>query len=264
MNDFASMLNTSQIAQLEAKLSAFEKESSNEISLVIIPSLAGDTIENFAEKLFKEWGIGKAKNDNGVLLLVSRDDRKLRIEVGYGLEGALTDARSYSIIKNTLTPSFRRGDYYGGINSALDDIISATKGEYSSQKSGGRSLSLSFDDYFWILFYIIGALIWLSSIFARSKSWWAGGVVGGLAGITISILVGFLYIGLVSLVLLIPLGLLMDYLVSRAYQKGKETGHYPWWIGGGPHSGSGSSWGGGGFGGFGGGSSGGGGASGDW
>ena len=88
--------------------------------------------------------------------------------------------------------------------------------------------------------------------------WWAGGVVGGIVGIIISLIKGFLFLGLISLIALIPLGLLFDFIVSRAYQKGKQTGHYPWWIGGG-RGGRG-----GGFGGFGGGMSGGGGASGRW
>ncbi len=257
VNDYAGVLSSDQKVQLETKLSAFEKESSNEISVVTIKSLQGDTIENFAEKLFAEWGIGKTGRDNGVLLLVAIEDRKMRIEVGYGLEGVLTDAQSYSIVKNTLTPAFKQGDYLGGINGAVDNMISATKGEYAPVESTDITLSnlgLTWNDVLAFGFFI---LIWASSVLARSKSWWMGGVIGGVVGIIVTIIGGFFYLGLLSLSILIPLGLFIDFIVSRAYEKGKATGHYPWWIGGGPH-------GGGGFGGFGGGHSGGGGSSGSW
>lgn len=261
VNDFAGIFGQDQKVQLETKLSNFEKESSNEVSIVIIPSLRGDTIENFAEKLFKEWGVGKKDRDNGILLLVALEDRKMRIEVGYGLEGALTDAQSYSIIKNTLTPAFKRGDYFGGINSAVDDIILATKGEYvtptvpSSWPSG---INLE-----WV-FYSFFFLIWFSSALARSKSWWAGGVVGGIFAVVDGLYTLSFFVFIISLVVFIPFGLLLDFVVSRAYQKGKTTGHYPWWIGGGPHGGGWGSSSSGGFGGFGGGHSGGGGSSGSW
>src|SRR3989344_5277330 len=95
VNDFAQMMSAGARAQLEQKLVQLEKDSTNEISVVTINNLDGDTIENFAVKLFQEWGIGKTKNDNGILLLIAKDDRKMRIEVGYGLEGALTDAQSH-------------------------------------------------------------------------------------------------------------------------------------------------------------------------
>ncbi|MDO8493209.1 MAG: TPM domain-containing protein [bacterium] len=260
VNDFASVLSGQDKTDIEAKLSQFEKDSSNELSVVIIKSLNGDTIENYAVNLFSEWGIGKEGKDNGILLLIAIDDRKMRIEVGYGLEGALTDIQSDLIINNTLKPAFQQADFYGGINRATADIISATKGEYAAPTDIGTR-ALYGMDLPNILFYGFFIVIWLTSILARSKSWWAGGVIGGLIGVVASLLLGFFYTGLISLILFIPFGLLLDFLVSRAYQKGVATGYYPWWIGGGPHDGG---WGGGGFGGFGGGHSGGGGSSGDW
>jgi uncharacterized protein len=258
VNDFAGVLNSNEKASLEAKLVTFEKDTSNEISVGIINSLDGDTIENYAVDLFKEWGVGKKKNDNGVLLLFAMKDRKMRIEVGYGLEGALTDLQSESIISNDLSPAFKAGDYYYGISRAVDNIILATKGEYAPQ-----SVPLGLGNINWpLVFYVFFfGMIYLAAILGRSKSWWMGGVLGGLAAFFATLLFGFMLTGLLSFIVFIPLGLLFDFIVSRAYEKGKITGNYPWWIGG---VGGGWGGGGGGFGGFGGGGSGGGGRSGGW
>lgn len=259
VNDFAGVLSSEQKNALEAKLTSFEKTSGNQLSMAIINSLDGDTVENYAEKLFKEWGIGKAQRDNGVLILVAMQDREMKIEVGYGLEGALTDAQSFWIINNVMKPAFQQGDYYTGLDGSADKIISATKGEYIPENVS-RQPDGSYDGFKLPWQLVIFIVIWLSSILARSKSWWAGGVVGGAVGVIIGLVQGFLYMGLISLAVLVPLGLVLDFIVSRKFQQGKSTGFYPWWIGGG----RGGGFGGGGFGGFGGGGSGGGGASGRW
>lgn len=262
VNDFAGMLTAEQRQSLETKINSFEKETSNELSVVTVPDLGGDAIENFAEKLFKDWGIGKNKKDNGILLLIARDDRQMRIEVGYGLEGALTDAQSFWIIQNILKPAFQKGDFYGGINGGIDNIISITKGEFVPDTSSSDKDKKGFNSDF--IFFLIWVswifFVWVGSILARSKSWWGGGIVGGV----IALIIGFVFVlvsGFISALILIPLGLWFDYIVSRKYMVSKETGQpLPWWIGG--RGGSGSS--NGGFGGFGGGRSGGGGSSGSW
>ncbi|MDD5291019.1 MAG: YgcG family protein [Patescibacteria group bacterium] len=260
VNDYAGMMSESQRQSLEAKLVNFESQTSNEIAVVIIPSLDGDTIENFAVRLFEDWKIGKAKNDNGILVLVAKEDRKMRIEVGYGLEGALTDAQSFWIINDIMKPAFRQEKYYQGIDQAVDKIMAATQGEYLPESEPAKVLSSqAWENIFWFGLF---AVIWLASILGRSKSWWAGGVVGGVIGVIIGIIKGFVIFGLVSLVILIPFGLLFDFIVSKNYAKHKASGTIPWWIGGG--RGGGGGFGGGGFGGFGGGGSGGGGSSGSW
>lgn len=261
VNDYTNTLSAEQKQALENKLSQFEKESSNEISIVIIPSLKGDTIENFAVKLFEDWKIGKKGKDNGVLVLVAKEDREMKIEVGYGLEGALTDAQSYWIINEIMKPAFRNNDFFGGLDGAADKIIAATKGEYVPSDTGApKSSSGKFNpfDFAWFGLFIF---VWLASILGRSKSWWAGGLVGAVIGLIIGIIKGFIFFGIISIALLVPLGLLFDFIVSKKYQAGKAGGHIPWWIGGGRGGPGGS---GGGFGGFGGGFSGGGGASGRW
>ena len=153
INDFANMIGATAKQALEQKLVQFEKDTSNEISIVTINSLAGDTIENFAVKLFEEWKIGKDSKDNGILLLISKEDKKMKIEIGYGLEGALTDTQSYWIIQNIMRPAFQTGDYDGGISSAVDKIIAATKGEYvpSEQPSSSKKWSLGAIENFFCL-----------------------------------------------------------------------------------------------------------------
>lgn len=257
VNDFANVLSAEQKQQLENKLQQFKASTGNEIAVAVINSLQDDIIENFAVDLFKEWGIGQKGQDNGVLILVAKEDRKMRIEVGYGLEGALTDAQSGWIIQQVMKPAFAENNFYQGLDGAVDKIIAATQGEVipsDSQAPRAKKLNIQY-----IFGAVIFAFIWLASILGRSKSWWLGGVLGGISGVIIGFFVGFLYLGIIAIAVLAPLGLLFDFIVSKQYQAGKASGHLPWWIGGGGFGG-----GRGGFGGFGGGSSGGGGASGDW
>lgn len=267
VNDYAGVFSVDQKRALEDKLIQFEKESSNEIAVVTIKTLDGDTIENFASELFKDWGIGKKANDNGVLVLVAVDDRKMRIDVGYGLEGALTDAQSIWILNNVMRPAFRQNDYVGGINGAVDKIISVTKGEYvpsDTEKQNTDSGKSLFDALGGFLdFWVLGAFFLLSlgtEFLAKSKSWWLGGLIGLIIGVIILIMGGWL-VGAIWTLILMPLGLLFDYLVSKQHGKYHATNKNPWWMGGSGRSGGSSS---GGFGGFGGGGSGGGGASSSW
>ena len=262
VNDYTNTLNSEEKQQLENKLEQFEKETSNEISIVIIESLEGDVLENFTVELFKEWGIGKKGKDNGVLVLIAKDDKKMRIEVGYGLEGALTDAQANWIINNMMKPAFRANDFNKGINEAVEKIIAATNGEYVPSEKKRAMANLSFDAWQMIFFVAFALILWLAAILGRSKSWWLGGVLGGIVGVIIGIIKGFLFFGLITIGILIPLGLLFDFIVSKQYKATKARGSVPWWIGGGGWGSGGSSSGG--FGGFGGGMSGGGGSSGSW
>lgn len=259
VNDFASILFPADKTTLETKLSDLEKSTGNEVSIAIIPSLEEDTIENFAVNLYKDWGLGKRGIDNGALVLVSIADRQIRIEVGYGLEPTLTDITTSRIISETITPLFKKGDYAGGLSAGVDQIVAVLNGEVLSPSTPARSLPFSSNFFYFILF----GFVYLASILGRSKSWWMGGIVGGIVGIIIGFIYGFLYTGIIAAVVLIPFGLLFDFLVSRSYEKHKTNGTVlPWWIGGG--GGGGGGFGGGGFGGFGGGMSGGGGSSGRW
>ncbi|MDR0253704.1 MAG: TPM domain-containing protein, partial [Brucellaceae bacterium] len=109
--DAAGVLSFTQQRELIAKLSAYEKESSDQIVVATVPSLNGMDIETYANRLYRAWAIGQKSENNGILLLVAPNERKVRIEVGYGLEGTVTDALSAIIIQNAIIPEFRNGDY---------------------------------------------------------------------------------------------------------------------------------------------------------
>lgn len=267
VNDFAGILSANTKQEIETLLSSLDASTSAQVSVVTIKTLDNDTIENYAEKLFKEWGIGQKGKDNGVLLLVAIEDRKVRIEVGYGLEGALTDAETSSIIRNVITPAFKEGDYDKGITEGVDNILKAAAEDlvavnstFSTTDSGEVTMGI-----LGVLYGISVLFQFLVSIMARSKSWWLGGIIGGVAASIIGLVTSTLLAGVIAGGILIPLGLLIDYLISKQFKMSKSTDNYPWWIGGKSGFGGGSSsHSSGGFGGFGGGRSGGGGSSGSW
>jgi uncharacterized protein len=134
VTDIAGVLSPEQKQALENKLVAIDDSSSNQIAVVILPTLEGNPIEEYATKLFREWGIGNTKTNNGILLLIAVQDKKIRIEVGYGLEGAIPDITAINIIDNDLKPAFRAGAYYEGIDKATDDIAKAAVGEYQVKR----------------------------------------------------------------------------------------------------------------------------------
>jgi uncharacterized protein len=133
VNDYAKLLSQERALALEAQLEKFEQETGHQIAVLTIPSLEGDSLEDFSIRVAESWKIGKKGFDNGAILLVARDDRRLRIEVGYGLEGVLPDAIASRIIREVITPRFRSGDYIGGIEAGVDSILKVAKGEVLPQ-----------------------------------------------------------------------------------------------------------------------------------
>ncbi|SDO12865.1 uncharacterized protein SAMN05216360_11539 [Methylobacterium phyllostachyos] len=121
--DAAGLLTPDQRQALEAKLKAHADKTSDQVIVAIVPSLQGTTVEDYANRLFRTWQLGQAQLNNGVLLLVAPQEHKVRIEVGYGLEGALTDALSRTITSGAIKPRFKAGDYFGGLDAALDEIL---------------------------------------------------------------------------------------------------------------------------------------------
>jgi uncharacterized protein len=228
--DAGDMLSPDQENILEQKLVAFNDSTSNQIAVVTVESLNDVPVEDYAVKLFRDWGIGGAKHNNGVLILVSKNDHKIRIEVGYGLEGAITDVQSSDIIENDLRPAFKEENYYRGFDDAINSLEKAAVGEYkergkqkNNEDSGGGNI-IGFIIILIIIFFIIG----------RGRGGGRGGGMWSRRGISPWIIPGML------------------------------LGGGNWGRGGGGGFGGGFGGGGGGFGGFGGGSSGGGGASGGW
>jgi uncharacterized protein len=133
VHDVANVLSSQTIQRLESTLQAERDSTSNQIAVLIINSLDGGSLEEYSLRVAEKWKLGKSDKDNGVLLFISKEDKKIRIEVGYGLEGALTDAMSSRIIRNEIAPYFRQGDYDGGVQAGIIAIIQAIKGEYVNE-----------------------------------------------------------------------------------------------------------------------------------
>ena len=127
--DLTSTLDSQEIKKLNAKLEDFEKRKGSQIAVLIVPTTGDETIEQFGIKVAEKWKIGRSKIDDGVILIVAKNDRKLRIEVGYGLEGTLTDILSKKIIDSIITPNFKSGNFYKGISDGSDAIIAVIEGE---------------------------------------------------------------------------------------------------------------------------------------
>ncbi len=130
--DGAGLLSAAAEGRLERQLEAHEAQTSNQVVVVTLPSLQGYSIERFGVELGRHWQIGQAGRDNGALLIVAPKERKLRIEVGYGLEGELTDVLSRAIIENEITPRFKRGDYEAGITAGVEAMLKAIAGSYKA------------------------------------------------------------------------------------------------------------------------------------
>ena len=122
VNDLAGLLAPEVEIRIETTLRALEEETGSQVAVLTVPSLEGESLENFSLRVVETWELGRAEVDDGALLFIGRDDRKMRIEVGYGLEGALTDARTRRIQEDILQPKFRVGDFEGGVEAAVDAI----------------------------------------------------------------------------------------------------------------------------------------------
>ncbi|OIP91737.1 MAG: hypothetical protein AUK55_10650 [Syntrophobacteraceae bacterium CG2_30_61_12] len=260
INDPAGLLAPATIRQLDSILEELERTDSTQIVVVTIPSLEGDSLEDFSIRLAEQWKIGRKQLDNGAILLVAAADRKIRIEVGYGLEGKLTDLTAGRIIRNVMVPRFRAGDFNGGIVAGVQAMIQAVRGEFTAPATSSRPGGELSGGLFVCIF-----LLFLVSRLAQ-----AGKVPGMFAGAVALPVVGhgFFGFGWPWLVALVPIGLLLGWVLAgvMGVVGGRPSGRRSHSMGGfwGPTGGGFSS--GGGFGGFsgGGGGFGGGGASGSW
>jgi uncharacterized protein len=187
--DQTGTLSSGDIAALTQTLKDFEARKGSQIAVLIVPTTAPEAIEQYSIRVAEAWKIGRKKIDDGAILLIAKDDRKLRIEVGYGLEGALTDVTSRRIIDEIITPKFRNGDFAGGISAGVDRIIRVVDGEPLPKPAPQASHGSNSDD--WISFlnpfnpftifgiYILGTI--MRSLLGRLVgSIAAGGLVGGL------------------------------------------------------------------------------------
>lgn len=180
--DYTNTLTKQQLADLNLILKSYEDTTSNQLVVLIINSMEGYPIEYFAHETAIQNKIGTAKNDNGLLLLIALNDKKLRIEVGYGLEGAIPDALASSIIRNVIAPHFKKGNYYDGIAAGIEAIIAAAAGEYEADKIASDEE----DNLHEIIPFILIMLFVLLSFFrgSRRKGGWIylGGLGSGRGG----------------------------------------------------------------------------------
>ncbi|WP_017731019.1 TPM domain-containing protein [Nafulsella turpanensis] len=235
VNDFAQMLSPEEQARLERKLRNYNDSTSSALVVVTVPNTNGMDIAQYTTELAHEWGVGKGELDNGLVILVSRDDKRINISTGYGLEGAVPDALAKRIIEQQMKPLFREGRFYAGFDAATDTIIKLASGEYTAEEvgvgetsEGGSPWLALLVIFFLIIFPILRMRSYRKGHLAssrRSVGWWPMlFLMGGMGGHR-----------------------------GRSYQDFNSGGGV---FGGGS--------GGGGFGGFGGGGFGGGGASGGW
>lgn len=251
--DQAGLLTADTKAALERLLAAHERESSNQVVVVTLKDLQGTTIEDYGYQLGRAWGIGQKGRDNGVLLIVAPNERKVRIEVGYGLEGTLTDALSHNIIQTVILPQFRKGDFQAGVLAGATAVTQAVQGTYEplpetqDRRRGGDSGS-------GFLFLVVFSLIAGEMLAGRLRNRVASSAIAGGG----SFLVGLLVLGSLAAALVVAVLVVAFHLFlgpgGRGGPWGGRGGYYPGGFGRG---------GGGGFSG-GGGSFGGGGASGGW
>jgi uncharacterized protein len=244
VTDLTQTLNAEQQSALEQKIAAFEQEKGSQIAVLIVPTTQPEVIEQYSIRVADTWKLGREKEDDGVLIVVAKNDRKMRIEVGYGLEGAIPDLIAKRVITEVMAPPFKQGDFYGGISKAVDALIGLISGEQlpAPVKQNNQG---SVTDFLPLL--LIGGLI-LGGLLRAIFGDFFGGVLNGGAIVMLALFFGVglliaLLLGVVAFVLTLigPAG--FGHLGGGMYSAGHSSG----------------SWGGGGGGGFGGG-----GASGDW
>jgi uncharacterized protein len=248
--DAASLLPEDVQQQLEQQLEQHEQETSNQVVVVTLPSLQGYAIDDYGYQLGRHWGIGQAERDNGVLLIVAPNEREVRIEVGYGLEGVLTDAGSHAIIEDVMLPQFRDNHYEAGILQGVNAILGTLQGSYEPV---ARRPAIDHNILFMLFIFIISIGERFASLFSSRLV--SAGVLGGIAGVIGWLLLGSLAIGLAMAFFVA----LFHFFTAGGGGPGSSRGYGNSRSGG---FGSGGGFGGG-FGG-GGGSFGGGGASGRW
>jgi uncharacterized protein len=251
VTDLTATLTAQQIAELDTQLAALQARKGSQIAVLIVPTLDGEDIAQFGIRVADKWKIGRTKVDDGVILIVAKNDRKLRIEVGYGLEGAIPDAIAKRVIAEIITPYFKAGDYSGGIAAGVGQLIKLIDGEPLPAPTRASQTDNSLESLlpFMVMGFVVGSF--LAPMLGRGA---ASGVAGlgtaGLAWMTSGVLFSSLLMGG---------GVLFAVLFMGAMGRGGGGGWGSGGFGGGGFGGGGGgSWGGGG-GGFGGG-----GASGSW
>ena len=253
VTDLTQTLSQAEQAQLEQKLAAFEAKKGSQIAVLVVPSTQPEDIAQYSLRVVEKWKIGREKVDDGLLVLIAKNDHKMRIEVGYGLEGAVPDLYAKRIITEIISPKFKQGDFFGGLNAGLDSLIGLVDSEALPAPTNPKSNGMGVMDILPVLLF--GGLI--TGLFLRSVfgTFFGSAINGGLIGTLIWVLGvalgGAAILGVIAFIITMMLGA----RGMGGYSGVPTSGGYG---GGWSSGGSSSSWGGGG------GDFGGGGASGDW
>jgi len=251
VNDYAGMISPRTKAALEQELRAFEQSDSTQLVLLTVPSLEEEVLEQFSIKVAEAWKIGQKGKDNGIIVLVSKQDRKIRVEVGKGLEGKLTDLMAGRVIDLVIKPRFKSGDFDGGFTSGIHALIDATRGEFKAEPTAGkRPRAKGSEGFSRLIVFLFFAGIVLLILGSVSKF-----LAGAAGAIALPAIVSLLLspVGLIAAIILAVIGLIAGLILPSLFSAGGRGGGWP----GGGYFGSGGF--GGGDGGFGGG-----GSSGDW
>jgi len=259
VTDLTGTLSASQIQNLESRLRDFERGKGSQIAVLMLPSTEPETIEEYSIRVAEAWKVGRARVDDGVILVVAKNDRKLRVEVGRGLEGAIPDAVAKRVVSDVITPHFRSGDFYGGIAAGTDSLMKVIEGESLPAPQPGATFNgvhraIDFQTILWL----VAALVLAHAIFRRLFGRVIGAAIsGGILGAIVWVAAGVLVFAVV--------GALVGFVIALVHGLGSRHGRWSsgGWPGGGWSGGGGLGGGGGGFSGGGGGFSGGG-ASGNW
>lgn len=240
--DMTATFTVEQKAALEQTLQLFEARKGSQLAVLIVPTTTPETIEEYALRVAELWKLGRKKIDDGAILVVAKNDRAVRIEVGYGLEGALNDANSKRIISELITPRFQQGDFYGGVVSGVDQIIRVVDGEPLPHPSGRPAGSISNIQQYVPLIFILAMV--MGGVLRSAMGRFPGALVtGGAVALVAYLIAGVLSIGLLAGVIALLFTLLGGGMGGHGmggYRGGSGTGGF---------SGGGFSGGGGGFGG---------------
>jgi uncharacterized protein len=251
--DTTGTLSPGEIQQLEAKLAAIERDKGTQIAVLMVPSTAPEDIESFGIRVAEQWQIGRKGVDDGLIVIVAKNDRTMRLEVGYGLEGVIPDAVAYRLINEYFIPRFREGDWIGGLTAGIDRIAQLIEGEplpppKAQPMPRGESLQ-SLLIFFFVLVFIVGGV--LRAMFGRFGG---AAVVGGIAGVAGWMLIGSALlaagVGIVAFVLTLFGGMRGGYGSGwgggRGGYGGRGGGGFGGGLGGGGFRGGGGGFGGGG------------------
>ncbi|MHB8983561.1 TPM domain-containing protein, partial [Thiobacillus sp.] len=196
VTDLSATLTPAQVGELEGRLAAFEAERGSQIAVLIVPTTEPEDIAQFGIRVAEQWKIGREKTDDGVILIIAKNDRRLRLEVGYGLEGAIPDAIARRVIAETITPRFQAGDFYGGIVAGVEQVMRLVEGEAlpPSERKSAAEGEASF------VLLVVGGMAagWLLSLLMSRPA--AGGVAALGSGA-----VGAMLLGMTPMLLLIAL-----------------------------------------------------------